>query len=755
MNDYRVRLQVGDRVLMPSGYALVTEIHRLGCTVRTVVGEEDQVPWIDLTPLDVSNGSARAAHVALRPLLDMLDEETLAEAQDWLEAINTILTGYALAHREFALDGEPFYPYGPTYGVSIDKRCQRMADELSHERSADRRRQRRVRRGELKSTTVSKNTVRNKLNAWETRGFAGLIDGRRIRRTDRFGTIDETFRSEINAIVTGLDGDRSTISHREILRRARVAMHKRGYQNYAAPQRATAEYLSWLMSKRGDTTRAQRSNKLRGSSGHTSFEAIRPGQTVALDVTRADVLVADPLHERCFSVEIISAIDVATRVVLALRVVPKSADGVDAGLILYDILRPFSLQVSGTEVSHWRWAGLPAAVEIAVDEVQTDTHRPTRTPNSREATTGLTLQGVHHIPGLVPGAIRADHGSIFVSEHFRMLLRDFGIDLMLSRGTRPTDNSAIERLHETFQRAYQVLPGYKGRNVAGRGRKVADEPVCTAAELEEHLRRWVALDYHQSWHQGIVIPGAPELRAGPLALFDAMLTVTGRLDIPQSPRLLYQFLPVRWGTIRHDGVEFANLTYDDRCLDAYRAVRAGDFRAKDAAMPFFYDPHDVTRIWWSNPDTGYVHEVPWRKQFLNDAPMTDKIRDHLLAHVKRRGGNLRLNTDAIQRLIIDELTELRTAPSVAPEVRAMLAAGSRRVEASNLDHAEAQAAQDHAQRTSASGNGSDSHKHPMDPSNVGPGDARQPDRQTEASTPDDSEELLDFDEPWPDYSEVT
>lgn len=429
MGDYRVTLQVGERVLLPSGYGMVTEVYRLGCKVRTVVGDEEELAWVDLIAIEGPDGPARAAHVSLRPLLDMLASDVLDEAYDWLEVVLTVLTGYALGHRELAVDGEPFYPYGPTYGVSMEKRCERMAVELSQERSTERRRQRRVRRGDLKSTTVTKNTVRNKITAWETQGFAGLIDGRKIRRSDRFAKIDETFRSTIDEIVTTLDGDRSTISHREILRQARVSMKKRGEAGYAAPQRATAEYISWLMSKRGSTTRAQRSNKLRGSSGHASFEAIWPGQVVAIDVTRADVLVWDPTHERVFSVEIITAIDVTTRVVVALRVVPKSADGVDAGLILYDILRPFSLQVAGTDVSHWRWAGLPSAVEMDAREVRTENGIVLPVP-------GQTLQGEHRIPSLLPGAIRADHGTIFVGEYFRMLLRDFGIDLMLSRRRR-------------------------------------------------------------------------------------------------------------------------------------------------------------------------------------------------------------------------------------------------------------------------------------------------------------------------------
>ena len=63
--------------------------------------------------------------------------------------------------------------------------------------------------------------------------------------------------------------------------------------------------------------------------------------------------------------EILTAIDVATRVILALRVVPRSANGLEAGLLVYGVCRPFSLTVAGTTVSDWRWVGLPAQLDFS------------------------------------------------------------------------------------------------------------------------------------------------------------------------------------------------------------------------------------------------------------------------------------------------------------------------------------------------------------------------------------------------------
>ena len=51
-----------------------------------------------------------------------------------------------------------------------------------------------------------------------------------------------------------------------------------------------------------------------------------------------------------------------------------------------------------------------------------------------------------------------------------------------------------------------------------------------------------------------------------------MVEATGRIDVPQRPDLVYQFLPVRWGTINHAGVEFREMTYDSPVLNDYRKM---------------------------------------------------------------------------------------------------------------------------------------------------------------------------------------
>ncbi|WP_454164275.1 transposase [Gordonia iterans] len=653
--------------------------------LRTSFGEPLHIDWPELAEVRaIVDGDVAPIRPALRPYWDGLTGEARRAALDKLEIVQEVLTGFRDGHAELARHGEPRAPFGAGFGVSESARCRAMAVTLEKEAVGDRTLQRRIANGELTRSAPSESTVRNWVRAWKRDGLLGLLDARSLRRDPTWDRIDERYRAVADLIFDTLDGDPSTVSINEIDRRIRVELKRSGQTDLSTPQRLTAEYLAHRKRGVGATTRSQRSRSLQRVSGKEHFPAIRPGQIVAIDATRADNLVYDPLLGRAFSVEILTAIDVATRVILALRVVPRSANGIDTGLLLYDVCRPFSMTVDGTTVSDWRWAGLPRVVDASDVAVQVGRRRVA--PDLR------TLQGEHQIPSVMPDAIRADHGSIFVSDHFRAILRDLGIDLLLSRGKKPTDNPHVERWHETLQRAVQQLPGYKGRNTSERGRLVAEQALVTAADLEVHLRRFIALDYHRSWHTGLVIGAEPTARTTPLELWDIMLDVTGRIDVPQRADMIYQMLPVKWGTVGVAGVEFAEMVYDAQVLDDFRFVRRGRFREKDNKVPFFVDPHDLSRIWFRHPETGRVSPIMWRGSFFTDAPMTETIVQAVRRRIRERGGNKTLSRGSAQRQILEELTEL-TSQSAPTDWTSKVSAANRRVEQSRKDHAEALAFQ--------------------------------------------------------------
>jgi hypothetical protein len=96
------------------------------------------------------------------------------------------------------------------------------------------------------------------------------------------------------------------------------------------PERLMEEYLSHHWRALGRTTRQQKSRSLRKVSGHESFAAQHPS-ACCTDITRGDNLIWDPIQDRPVSVEIGSMMSISARVVTAMRIFPRSANGVDVG----------------------------------------------------------------------------------------------------------------------------------------------------------------------------------------------------------------------------------------------------------------------------------------------------------------------------------------------------------------------------------------------------------------------------------------
>lgn len=725
----RVDPVVGARVLMSTGPAIVIAIERHGVCLQGVGDDDVHVAWNDLAIRSITDAKPQATHVSLEPWWSSLDDAARAEASLRLEVVLEILTGYRYGLRELAQPGEPFPPFGPGFGASERQRVQAMARQLSLDRERDRALGERVLAGALRRTEVSERAISTWLENWRKQGLRGLVDGRRSRGKKGFEAVDPALIRIVDEEFARFDGSASHVNLKELERRVHVRLKQEGLTDLRLPQRFTQQYLSSRYAALGSTARQHKSAKMRRQRGHTSYPDTHPGH-LAVDVTRADGLVWDELHGRPYSVEIITFISVPTRIIAACRVVPRSANAIEVGMALYDAMRPFSMAVDGTTIEDFRWCGLPASLDFTPHPLVA--YRP-------RLKTDRSMEGEHIKPGLTPKSIRADNGSIFVGTHLRAVLADLGVDLLTSRVGHPTDNAHVERWHETLQRAYQQVPGSKGRNVQERGRFVgheAFEPLLTARELQQHLHRFIALDYHRSPHDGIHLSGLEGGRFTPLERFDMLSEATGRILVPQHPDLIYQFLPIRWLTPGNAGVTYRGLTYDGPIMDELYGLAPRTFRSRDDKVPFFYDPHDRSRLWHRSRHDGRVHELRWRHAHLVNAPLTDTVVTRARQLLKERGGNNAISKRGTMLEIVDALTELTTPPN-ADEWRTQLASARLRHEQALFDHAEADAARDVIDGRA------EAPKRPLQP---GPGQVLSfPEGEPRA--PQD----FDWDAPWPDY----
>lgn len=283
--------------------------------------------------------------------------------------------------------------------------------------------------GEVASNSISPTAIRGWIKAFKRDGLRGLVDGRKTKGRQGFEVIDPRFVCIVDDELAAFDGTRSKINLVELERRVLVRLKQEGIDDVHLPQRITQQYLSTRFAALGHTTKQHKSAGLRKNSARRNYPAIHPGH-FAVDVTRADNLVWDDVYERVFSVEIITIISVPSRVVVACRVVPRSANSLEIALALYDATRPFSMVVDGTTIDDFRWCGIPASLDVGDNPI---TAYASRVRTDRE------VAGRHVKPGITPASLRADNGLIFLSGATRALLLEWGVDLMPSRRGRPLD----------------------------------------------------------------------------------------------------------------------------------------------------------------------------------------------------------------------------------------------------------------------------------------------------------------------------
>lgn len=728
-------LHVGARVLMAFGPAVVVEIGRHGPTVKDALGENQFARWDKIALAGIGDDGVDAVHLSLQPWWNSLEPAIKAEAITRMEVVFELLTGFQDGHPLMARDGEPFFPFGEGFGTSLTQRLNAMSRQLTFEYGVDRVRARRLLAGEVTKNGISASAIRVWVKAWQRDGLRGLVDGRKTKGRQGFEVIDPKFIRIADEEFARFNGDISNSNLVEIERRILTRLAQEGVDDVTLPQRITQQYLSTRFAALGNTTREAKSAGLRKNSSRCNYPATHPGH-FAVDVTRADNLVWDDTYERVYSVEIITIISIPTRVVVACRVVPRSANALEVALALYDAMRPFSMVVEGeTSIDDFRWCGIPASLDFGDNPVSAHESR---------VRTDRAVVGRHVKPGIAPASLRADNGSIFLSKDLRAMLLEWGVDLMPSRAGRPLDNSIVERWHDRLQAAYQSFQngaGFKGRAAYERGRFVGwvgFEPLGSWRELQQHLHRFIAIDYHRNRHGGIKVPGLESGNFTPLERYDMLSHSAGRLLVPQHPDLIFSMLPEKWLTPGNGGIAFRGLTYDGDILEEIRGVRPGTYRAKDAKVPFLYDPRDRSRMWHRSIHNDRVHELVWRDAHLVDAPLTDVVVDAARALITDRGGNGVVSRRNVAREIIAAITQLTTGPT-DEEWRGKLIRARMRHDQAIIDYAEAEAARELVEAQVAAG----SPRTGRIPAQPDPGNAQVPDEGLR----------IDFDAALPDYDQ--
>jgi transposase InsO family protein len=491
--------------------------------------------------------------------------------------VREVLTGYRSGTAEVALAGEPRPGYEPSRPIRARQAAK--AAELN----------------------VSERTVRRWVQAYGEAGEAGLLDARRV--TGRGSTVDARWEDACQEVLAE-HVNASTPTASAVLRLVGARLEAR-YGAGVVPLPSTATAYRYLARITKGTNALQGSAKGRRSIAdrpkgvYGRLRATRPGEYVILDTQSLDVFAMEPVTCRWLPAQLTVAQDLFTRCIVGLRVTAVSTKAVDVAGVLFQSVLPQVLPEAWPAEACWPYHGLPQQLVFTEDQ---------------PAPAG---------PVFAPETLVVDRGKAFLSAHVIGVCTRLGVSIQPAQPRKPTDKPTVERFFKTLREGLiQHLPAYKGPDVYSRGEDVETAAFFYLHELEDVIREWVALVYHRSKHDGLVVPELPHLELSPNEMYEIGVARAGRLRIPASPELAYDFLDVAPRTIQHYGVEVNGLRYNGPALDGYRNARSPYGGALAGKWPIRVNPDDVRYAFFQDPHDHRWHRLEWEHAAAIGAPFS-------------------------------------------------------------------------------------------------------------------------------------
>jgi transposase InsO family protein len=504
---------------------------------------------------------------SLAVALDGLTEQQRAALSERAAHVREVLTGYRSGHQQTAASGEPRAEYDTSRPLKA--RYLTKARELG----------------------VTGRTIERWVVAYRDSGEAGLVDSRTTG--GRGPSVDARWDEAVRLVLADLVGQ-STPTRSAVLHRVDARLDQaHGAGVVPRPSTATAYRRLRELSKGTNavagSAKGRRSIADRPKGVYGRLRASRPGEYVILDTQNLDVFAMEPVTCRWVAVQLTVAQDVFTRCILGLRVTPVSTKAVDVAGVLHQTVVPQPAPPHWPVEACWSYHGLPQQLVFTED---------------------AALPGVPVCP---PETLVVDHGKAFLSAHVISVCTRLGVSIQPAQPKKPTDKPTVERFFKTLREGLiQYLPAYKGPDVYSRGEAVEDAAFLFVHELEDAIREWVALIYHRTKHDGLIVPQWPQLPLSPNEMFEIGVAKAGLLRIPASPSLGYDFLEVAPRTIQHYGVEVNGLRYNGSALDPYRNARSPYGGRWAGKWPIRVNPDDVRYVWFQDPDRPDCwHRLEW------------------------------------------------------------------------------------------------------------------------------------------------
>ncbi|MGC7224662.1 Mu transposase C-terminal domain-containing protein, partial [Mycobacteroides abscessus subsp. massiliense] len=85
----------------------------------------------------------------------------------------------------------------------------------------------------------------------------------------------------------------------------------------------------------------------------------------------------------------------------------------------------------------------------------------------------------------------------------------------------------------------------------------------------------------------------------------------------------YEFLNIAWRTIQHCGIDFGCRRYNGPGLNPYREMTSPYGGKAKGRWPIHYNPDDITRIYFRDPETRQWHTLTWEHAPAMKMPMSE------------------------------------------------------------------------------------------------------------------------------------
>ena len=551
---------------------------------------------------------------------DNVPEAAIADAKILLEHLNEMETGYRSGYLGTALLHEPRPQYDPI-DTTTTQRIAAKAAELG----------------------VSERALWANKAAYKSSGIYGLVDQRQVRLV--VNKIDVRIIDALHEVVRDLINSSNATNNNIIRRIERALKAKYAEHDIVLPSKATMHRLIARETKNKSlksSAKGRRSIDNGPATTYRRFYATRPGEMVLIDTTSLDAYAMEPVTFQWIQVQLTIAIDLFSRSIVGWRFTPISTKGVDAALLLYDVVRPKVMLKNWPESARWSYVGVPEHIVLEIADIPAE-------------------QQIAGIPFIQPDSIVVDHGKVFISQTFRDACSRLGTNLQLARPYTPTDKAHVERMFRTIRENFVMeLPGYKGPDVYSRGLNPEGETYYFIDEIEEKFAVWVAVWWQRRHHSGLDLPYLPHLNMSPNDMYEEGLARAGFVHMVSTENLYFELLPTVWRTIQSYGIEFRGLRYDGDILNDFRHVTSPYTGVHTGKWPVRFDPRDLSTAYFYDYEGKVWCALAWCHSEGNDRPFNEGVLAYAKTLLVTRSGDVK-NTDEISETLNDILDGIHVA----------------------------------------------------------------------------------------------